>query len=303
MYEAHARAQTGEDKTQVDQLKQIRESDPSFLPQLVIVSVGGNDAGFGTLGEICLAPGNCDSQHELFERNLPTVPTALVATYASIRAALPGVPIAVVPYVQPLADRTSCGDLPFSERAFIRRFVAELDETVKSAAQEEHLYYMDTMASALADAHLQLCDPANHGHSGINVVNLTSVNGLVAQRFSPLKWIHNSLHPNERGHKALLVAFESWLDSHPTLTPPDTSAVEAPPASVPVRAPPCSMTSTDSSSCQVTARQWETKQALALWPWAFGLVAALTGLWLLSVGLLSRLRVSTHQDAQRSSGI
>lgn len=296
-----AKAQQGEDGTQVDQLKRILAENPNFKPKLVAISVGGNDSGFATIGEICLAPGDCFEQRALFEDNLPAVYDALVAAYASLRLALPSdVPIVAVPYPQPVMTAGGCEGLPLSksERTFIDSFVTKLNETVRRAADKAGLYYMDTMQSALARANLQLCDPENNGKPGLHTVALGSVSGLASARFSPAKWIHNSLHPNRDGHNALLDVFNAWVGQHPDLPPkhpPTTADVDPGATAEPV--PPCSFTTEiGTSKCRSQAREWEVQQVVQLWPWAFALIPALVSLWLLSVGALSFRRRALNKD-------
>jgi hypothetical protein len=48
----------------------------------------------------------------------------------------------------------------------------------------------------------------------VNFIALKSVNGLVDQAVNPAKWIHNSLHPNNRGHEEMARVLEEWLRSH-----------------------------------------------------------------------------------------
>ena len=51
-------AQQGEGSTQLAHYKELAESE-QFTPELVVLSIGGNDAGFSTIGVMCLVPGNC----------------------------------------------------------------------------------------------------------------------------------------------------------------------------------------------------------------------------------------------------
>src|SRR5579859_8044633 len=150
--------QTGEPGTQLDQVRTIQQHDPAFQPSLVIVSIGGNDAGFATIGEACIAPGNCDTIKSLFTDNLPGVFNALIQTYDAIKAALPGVPIAAVPYPRPLAPAADCNDISLSssERTFVSSFVDQLNDQIRQVAQLEDILYVDTMPDALAANHLQL---------------------------------------------------------------------------------------------------------------------------------------------------
>jgi lysophospholipase L1-like esterase len=300
-----AGGQTGELGTQVDQLKQLEADNPSFDPSLAIVSLGGNDAGFASIGEMCLLPGNCDTQRALFEDNLPSVGQALLAAYASIRAALPNVPIVAVPYPQPVASESSCGNEPLaaSERAFVQQFVSELNSTIRTAAQQEGLYYMDTMPDALAKQHLQLCDPKNNGRPGLNTLSVNSVSGTAQRRISPEELLHDSLHPNERGHQAMLAAFDAWLAANPNRSAngPAASAAPVPPAAaanyVASTTPPCSLTTAGKLNCGVQARTWELQQLTGWWWLVFPALIAVAGAWLISIAGLSRIPRS-----QRSSG-
>ncbi len=114
--------QSGESATQVDQMAALTSQLPHYKPDLVILSLGGNDAGFAQLGEACVAPGDCSAEQNLFLGNLRLVQSDLLTAYRSIRAALPDTPVAVVPYPQPLYDATSCGSIALTvhERQFIR---------------------------------------------------------------------------------------------------------------------------------------------------------------------------------------
>lgn len=285
--------QKGESGTQVDEITAL---GTGYQPRLAIIALGGNDAGFSDLGEACVAPGDCSDEQNLFLGNLRRVRSALVTTYQSIRAALPATPVVVVPYPQPLADVRSCGAIALTihERMFIRNFLTSLNQIIHSAADQVRFYYLDTMENALAAEHLQLCDPANKGGYGINFVSLGSVNGLPDQRFNPVNWLHDSFHPNELGHQAMLDAFDAWLDNHPGLTSGNSSlARDAPIAAVDLAsgltlpaAPSCSFDST-LNSCQTVLRKWDFRQILALWPYSICILIGLIGLWMLSVAGVS----------------
>ena len=215
-----------------------------------MLTVGGNDAGFATIGIMCLAPGSCDEKASLWLDGLDQVERALRATYAEVRRTFPATPAVVVPYPQPIADaERPCSQVSLTrgEQVFLRRFVTGLDDRMRRAAAAEGLHYLAEMESSLADAHLQLCDPDNGGSPGVNFIGLRSVNGIAEQRFNPANWVHNSLHPNERGHKAMLRTFESWLTSHQPLTA-RSPAVAAPP--LPGAGPPAQCDLFDDSSLQ-----------------------------------------------------
>lgn len=186
-------------------------------PALVVISAGGNDAGFSKIGLTCLAPGDCnDEEPEALwgKGNLDRVENRLRQTYAQVRERFRDSPVAVIPYPDPVAKAGGCpqADLSTGDIAFIRTFLTELNKRIATVAADYGFHYVSPMVTALADQHLQLCDPENNGRPGLNFIGIRSVSGLAEQRFNPTKWHHNSLHPNERGHAAMNVAFQVWLD-------------------------------------------------------------------------------------------
>ena len=297
--------QSGEPATQVDQVAALTSQLAHYKPSLVILSLGGNDAGFSDLGQACVAPGDCSAEQNLFLGNLRLVQSDLLKTYLAVRAALPGIPVAVVPYPQPLYDTASCGAIALTvkERTFIRQFLINLDQVIEWDAEQAHFYYLSQMVNALAGQHLQLCDPQNQGGYGINFVSPESVGGLPDQRFNPAHWLHDSFHPNERGHQAMLDAFSAWLTQHPDPRPPDAPADWA--ASEP-RLPAATCTfDTDNHpgpSCQGMLSHWEYRQILSLWPFALGILVELAGLWMLSVAGLSGRPLPYHPGPLRGGG-
>ncbi|MEV0411744.1 SGNH/GDSL hydrolase family protein [Streptomyces sp. NPDC050448] len=285
------RRQPGEPATQIDQLKSLASS---FHPALVIVAVGGNDAGFAILGEACLAPGDCETRKPVFVNNLPKVREDLVATYRSLRQAVPAdVPIVAVPYPQPIAAAGSCTGVALTktERDFIRAFVERIDTTMHEAADTAGITYMAEMKDSFATHRLQLCE-RRKGAAGVNFVDIETVNGLASQRFSPAKWLHNSLHPNERGHAAMRDTFTTWLDSHPELLTPrtPTGREQAKVVAAAEPEPLCGMTDIAvSAHCKVQIRAWELEQVRKGWPWLLLVLFALAVLWAASIAVFSLL--------------
>ncbi|PKV83060.1 GDSL-like lipase/acylhydrolase family protein [Streptomyces sp. TLI_146] len=300
-------AQGDEPGTQIDQLT---SQASSFRPALVIVALGGNDAGFAILGEACIAPGDCEDQESAFTGNLPKVRKALAATFRSLRKALPAdVPIVAVPYPQPLAPVGRCTGVALTktERDFIHRFVDQVDKTVSDAAAEAKagVEYLAEMKDSLKDHQLQLCQ-ARKSKAGINFVDIESVNGFAAQRFSPAKWIHNSLHPNERGHKAMRDTFTTWLNNHPVLlqhrTPAPTPHEQATSQALPTPEPECSMTrNAGNPHCQNLIRAWELEQTRVRWPWLVPILLALAVLWVASIAVFSLLPVGEPRPRDPAS--
>lgn len=208
--------QTGEPNTQLAMYDALsyRPADPA----LVVMSIGGNDAGFATIGLTCLAPGDCDDpEPEKLWRagNLDRVENRLRQVYEQVDKEFDSSPVAIIPYPDPMAAAAPCpdADLTTKDVKFIRTFLTKLNERIKKVADDYGFHYVDDAITSLKRDHLQLCDDANEGNPGLNFIGLRSVSGLPAQRFNPTKWHHNSLHPNKRGHEALYRAFERWLES------------------------------------------------------------------------------------------
>ncbi|MCW2852298.1 MAG: hypothetical protein JWM84_1962 [Nocardioides sp.] len=296
---------------QVDKaLEELRSADKELDPALVILSIGGNDSGFRQVGSSCLTLGSCedDDVSTYFYDNLPDIEAALKATYVEVARKFPDSPIAVMPYPDAFATEDGCVLAPVEpgDIRFVRSFTESLDAVIAKVAAEVGVYYVAPMRSALTDAHLALCDES--GTPGLNFLDLRGVGGTALDRFNPGNWIHNSLHPNERGHAAMAAAFTGWLSSQTredadgselaglaALMPPAAKRadddVDEPPTDLP---PPTKSTTTlcfekEGGDCGPQADAW----ALArLGPGTILplLLAALVagGSWALAVGLSAR---------------
>jgi GDSL-like lipase/acylhydrolase family protein len=283
--------QYNEPDTQLDQAHAL-----GLEPSLVVVSLGGNDAGFSTIGMMCMAPGDCSEEEEMWVDNLPNVAGALSLTYDQIRAEFPDAPVLVVGYPAPIhiEKGESCDDVALSERdmGFVNDFVIKLNDKVEETAKSKGFYFLD-MEPALAAEHLQLCDPDNSGRPGLNFIGLRSVGGFAEQRFNPGNWYHNSLHPNRDGHAAMLKVFEHWRTAHknPATTAPKEG--ESVPAGKPPN-PPCDLWETDESDrsqCDDEGAAWvrgQIRNAMLFWGlWGVQIAIATAAAWLLAVAWLA----------------
>ena len=299
--------QPGEPGTQLAQYRTLQERTP-FTPSLVVLSIGGNDAGFSTIGLMCLAPGDCNDKQELWLNGLDQVERTLRGTYAEVRAAFPGTPVVVVPYPDPIADADiRCDQVALSvgEREFINRFLSRLNDRVRRAAADEGFYYLADMQRALAGSHLQLCDPRNDGRPGINFIGLRSVNGIAEQRFNPANWVHNSLHPNERGHAAMLRVFQNWLaDASPLQASAPAAAADAgTDQEVPAGGPPaqCDLFDDSASGCRPQGTTFVAQQVGRLLLTAGGLAGLLVAaVWTVAVALFGWRRRPPGEDRQET---
>ena len=202
-------------------------------PKLVILSIGGNDAGFGSIAQNCLLPGNCAEIGDQWMKGLDDVKRKVTDTYTRLRTGMmaKGIesPVLVVPYPIPLT-KTGCpwSSVAFTadEHRFLFGFVHELDAVIKSAADQAGFYYLDAMENVLVEKHLAICStvgntkqPVDPADLGVNFLGFNSVVGSPGEIVFPGNWLHNSFHPNARGHQAMRDVLVQWLVANPTLMP------------------------------------------------------------------------------------
>jgi lysophospholipase L1-like esterase len=286
-------------------------------PALVVLSIGGNDAGFASIGLTCLAPGDCndDQPSKLWsDGNLDRVENRLRQVYAQIRTTFRATPVVVAPYPDPLAAAAPCdsADLSTGDVVFIRKFLASLNERVRTVADDYGFYYAAPMVDALRDENLQLCGSSPAG-PGINFIGIRSVGGFLEHRLNPTKWHHNSLHPNARGHAAMNASFQRWLAAQ--VDGPDTGLAALRPAgnrSVDTGPPPVSEVSVrdgqeaaaegcaaypidDDRGCKALSTTWALQETgvfvLARGLWALFVVV---GAWLIAVAFFGWRRAAAR---------
>ena len=275
-------------------------------PALVVLSIGGNDAGFSQIGVTCLALGDCDDAEPagwFTGNNMERVRNRLHQTYDEVLTELGDSPVVVIPYPDPVAGEKGCPSAPLSDGdvRFITRFLDDLDTMIRTESARYGFYYAADMKGALATAHVQLCN-AEGNEPGLNFLDLRSVGGVGGQRFNPLNWKHNSLHPNERGHAALASAFESWLSGEGGLSALDPAkqrqddpveGVDEPLPGLP-EGDCAAVPAGDEDGCRARANQWALRTTgVGLLPLlGVGGLGAF-GAWLLAVSGLARRRMSS----------
>ena len=231
------RACSGSKAPAVDTDDQLADLEGRDI-DMVLVSVGGNDAGFTRIGQACLAPGDCSHVAEALRDRLDLgkappsieqmripVEEAIVAAYQRIRSAVgPDAVIVAVPYPRAI-QLPGCAAtlLATNEHRFIDSFTGELNAVIRSAAAREGIVVLDPIEDALIEPDLQLCDDDTVSERGINFIEASPMTGSIADTLNPTNWINNSLHPNERGHDAMLAAATAWFDENPDLV--NSSAV------------------------------------------------------------------------------
>jgi lysophospholipase L1-like esterase len=215
----------GPPRSQLDRLVGLVDSQGLDL-DLVLVSIGGNDAAFGLIARTCFAPGPCEELqgwwHAEMEAN---VAPALDDAFDALAAALPDTRIVVVPYPVPIAP-VSCAasTLTSAEHRFLHDHTVRLNAEVGEAARRAGVEFAHPVEWALLDAGQVLC--GDSPEPGVNWLDLNPVGGSLAQTANPRNWLHNSLHPNEIGHATIAVALARWLEGvEPPRPSPPTGPV------------------------------------------------------------------------------
>lgn len=205
----------GRGKSQLAQLRDLLRAGGAD-PGLVVVSIGGNDAGFAGIATACLAPGSCVERGQLWLDRLPEVARRMRTAYEEIRKVV-GAKVAVlaVPYPVPIGERPCAySQLDAGEHRFLQGFVEQLDGAIRQSARAAGFYYLGDMVGVLSREKLRICD-APEADIGVNFIRLKSVKGVVDQVLEPQIWLHNSMHPNETGHEAMAAVLAAWIRSHP----------------------------------------------------------------------------------------
>jgi hypothetical protein len=271
----------GAGETQVTELlSRVGPDEIAFA----LVSMGGNDALFGAIGRACLRPVDCTDLAPAFYANLASVGETLDIAYAELREQLAGVPVLVVPYPVPVYP-DSCAEsvLSSAEHRFLHGFTQRLNGTVAASARRAGFEVVDTMPDALVG--LQLCDDEAED-VGVNFLAANSVSGTVEQSLNPTNWVHNSLHPNARGHEAMRSALVAWLERHPDLGPPGPPQ-GAPAPTVPAVSSGSPCLGERQAALGTCADEWAARlTAQFVLRWGGLLVPVLVGAWLLALQLV-----------------
>ncbi len=296
---------TGED--QLDQLRGLLRR-PGEDIRLIIVSIGGNDAGFANIGMACLAPGSCVERGQLWLDRLKEVQRRVSTAYRDIRAAAgDNVPVLAVPYPQPIsAQPCPYSLLAADEHRFLNGFVRQLNGVLRQSARDAGVYYLASMEDALSHG-LRICD-APRTKIGVNFIALRSVDGVVDQVLTPTNWIHNSLHPNERGHAAMATVLQDWLQMHPN-APARPAPWDQPKPFTPASLPGlmrtrhllyCGGPSAEPAYCDRDDTDWAITQiALVIRDAAIPALILVAGCWLLWLPVLAFTRPRWEQRGDR----
>jgi len=187
-----------------DQLQRLQAVSGIRVDDLdaVLVSVGGNDVGFGTIIQACLLPQSCavDDRVRPWLRNVAEAKPQLVSTYLTLKEVVgDDVPIVAMPYPVIVRPDDGCQlAIDSEEIAFVTTFTVAINDMVEAAAAEAGVNFFAGPIDAFEDRLLCDDDPAT------NFFHLGPTNGPIADTVLPSNWVHGSLHPRPSGH--LLIA-------------------------------------------------------------------------------------------------
>ncbi len=210
---------------QLAQLKAIRDQlHPNIT--LAFVSIGGNDAGFSDLAKLCIGPGDCSTIAQPFFAAVTSDATdglsrRLDRAYHEIGAALSGIRTIVVPYPVPIDDTPKCSfsELTLNERVFLKGFTEQLDAVITREALNAGFEVAPTQTTFL-DSKRALCDTGNPNTLDANWLTANPTDGAMAQLINPSSWIHDTFHPNARGHQDLAATLAKYLTTTPAQNNP-----------------------------------------------------------------------------------
>lgn len=180
----------GNERAQLDAFESAHKQDPF---DVVFVSIGGNDAGFGDLALACVTS-NCRNDSEYVTR-IDTEVTPLVMQVLQRLRSITGsqVPIFHVGYPDPLRPVGTClgllGISQAEQRWLSSQYVATLNSELNRAARQAGVNFLDT--SSWFEGH-SICPPSGAERFA---------NGL--RLFSQ----SDSLHPTSAGYREIQLRF------------------------------------------------------------------------------------------------
>lgn len=175
-------------------------------PQLITLTIGGNDVGFSPMLEQCVR-GDCTATEAAVRADIDALRATLVSVYSRYRNEYPGADIVVGGYPGLLevggnAPDPACLRLSDAEREMANRLAYRLNNVISSAAVEAGVWPIGQRAyDAFAAGH-NACAFSNDW-----IVNPDwEIGGEVNGFLSP-----KSFHPNNAGQLAMSIAFSNAI--------------------------------------------------------------------------------------------
>lgn len=170
-----------------------------YKPEVITLSVGGNNIGFGNKLRTCiLTPTNCyqsTSKKESILKEIKNQFVPLAITYTSLKTVSPNSRIYIIGYPQIAKPDGNCAvnvRLGRQELELAENIITDLNKVIELAAKKAGVFYVDT---SMAFNGSRLCEDQSW--------NL-AVNGVTAGNDSPVLNLgpigSETYHPNKLGH-------------------------------------------------------------------------------------------------------
>jgi hypothetical protein len=180
-------------------------------PAAITLGIGGNDAGFGDVIKACSTPNTCSqaiigsAESDRLALTIASLKPRLIDTYNTVKKTSPQSRIYVHGYPRFVTPGGDCAlNVPFdtAEISLIDRGVRYMNQTVKAAAQESGVYYVDV--ENILDG-VNLCNGDNEVTRAFN--GLTTGNDIDFKICRPINGCfgNESFHPNHLGHEGYAV--------------------------------------------------------------------------------------------------
>lgn len=192
-------------------------------PDLVLLSIGGNDAGFANLLQACIVdeePCSADASLRLAtDRLLRDLREPLTQLYAELGTAMSS-PVLVLPYPR-LFDpsQEACGRLAPEELSFGRHVTDALNSTIEEsvrASGQPNVRYVDALEDSFATRGACSPDP----------LVVTARLGSLLNAATSVSAAQEVLHPTGEGYEVLSRDLLEWMEKHP-MEGRGTAALEA----------------------------------------------------------------------------
>lgn len=203
-----------------------QEFASTYKPEAILLSVGGDDIGFGDIVKACVANVGGDTCYDTYEDRAELVNEVdnaypkLVKTYKTLREQSGGARLYVVGYPQIAEPGGNCGlnvHLNAAEVKFSAQLISYLDGVVQKAAATAGVFYVDTQHAF--DGH-RLCESGASAVSGLtagdDAVKIKighETIGLIGSE---------SYHPTPLGYQLLARTIAAATDNLAALMPTPT---------------------------------------------------------------------------------
>lgn len=201
--------------------------DPDDI-DLLVLSIGGNDAGFGDIVMTCLDERSCQRHDRDWMRRLEGISPRLEATYEAIAAKVPDARRIVMTYPQTMVPIRCAPGLSRAEIRWVnKRFLPRLATIITRRATNAGFEVVDN-TDAFVGARICEDGELTDGRAA-NVFSLAQVKGRSA--LDPAAITRGSFHPTPLGHTLLAAQLLHQLGS--VSESPDPCTTDCPPVPSP----------------------------------------------------------------------